>query len=170
MLGDAGANASVPCWVSRPQPACDGVGRRIALAGVVAATLASERVSFSAVIEGRPPCARSTPGVEGRRDDVGRTRRRRRVVKAAALIAAVTVVARLVGFVRLQMMAQTIGTSCLGTAYTTANAVPNLVFEIVVGGALAGSVVPLLAGSLTAVTCRRLARPSPRCTAGYSPC
>jgi putative peptidoglycan lipid II flippase len=46
-------------------------------------------------------------------------------------------------------MAQTVGTSCLGTAYTTANAIPNLVFEIVVGGALAGSVVPLLAGALS---------------------
>ncbi len=70
------------------------------------------------------------------------------VVSAAALVAAVTVAARLVGFVRLQVMAQTIGTSCLGTAYTTANAIPNLVFEIVVGGALAGSVVPLLAASM----------------------
>jgi putative peptidoglycan lipid II flippase len=71
------------------------------------------------------------------------------VVGAAALIAVVTVAARLVGFVRLQVMAQTVGTSCLGTAYTTANAIPNLVFEIVVGGALAGSVVPLLAGALS---------------------
>ena len=71
------------------------------------------------------------------------------VARTAALIAAVTVAARLVGFVRLQVMAQTIGTSCLGTAYTTANAVPNLVFEIVVGGALAGSVVPLLAAPLS---------------------
>jgi len=67
---------------------------------------------------------------------------------AAALIAAITVASRLVGFVRLQVMAQTVGTSCLGTAYTTANAVPNVVFEVVVGGALAGSVVPLLAGSM----------------------
>ncbi len=65
-----------------------------------------------------------------------------------AMIAVVTAASRVVGFARTWVLAQTVGTSCLGTAYTTANAVPNLVFEIVVGGALAGSVVPLLAGPL----------------------
>ncbi|MFZ0323691.1 MAG: lipid II flippase MurJ, partial [Actinomycetes bacterium] len=65
-----------------------------------------------------------------------------------AMIAVVTAASRLVGFLRTWLLAQTVGTSCLGTAYTTANAVPNLVFEIIVGGALAGSVVPLLAGPL----------------------
>ena len=65
-----------------------------------------------------------------------------------ATIALVTALSRVIGFGRTWVLAQTVGTSCLGTAYTTANAVPNLVFEIVVGGALAGSVVPLLAGPL----------------------
>jgi len=64
------------------------------------------------------------------------------------MIAVVTALSRVIGFGRTWVLAQTVGTSCLGTAYTTANAVPNLVFEIVVGGALAGSVVPLLAGPL----------------------
>ncbi|MFB9967790.1 murein biosynthesis integral membrane protein MurJ [Sinosporangium siamense] len=50
------------------------------------------------------------------------------------------------GFGKQLVFARTVGTDCLATAYFTANAIPNLVFEMVVGGALAGMVVPLLAG------------------------
>jgi putative peptidoglycan lipid II flippase len=69
-------------------------------------------------------------------------------VTAAALIAGVTVVARLIGFLRFIVLAKTVGTSCLGDAYATANAVPNIIFEVVVGGALVAVVVPLVAGAL----------------------
>ncbi|MCL3861971.1 murein biosynthesis integral membrane protein MurJ, partial [Actinotalea sp. K2] len=40
------------------------------------------------------------------------------------------------------------GQSPTGTAYATANLLPNVLFEVVAGGALAGAVVPLLAGPL----------------------
>ena len=54
MLGDSGANAAGAllgvAWAARlPRPA-----RLLALAGVTALTLASERVSFTAVIERTP--------------------------------------------------------------------------------------------------------------------
>jgi len=65
-----------------------------------------------------------------------------------ALIGVVTMVSRIVGFGRTAVMSQSLGASCLGSAYTSANAIPNLVFEMVVGGALAGAVVPLLAGAV----------------------
>jgi peptidoglycan biosynthesis protein MviN/MurJ (putative lipid II flippase) len=39
-----------------------------------------------------------------------------------------------------------VGTTCLGTAYTTANMVPNIIYDIVLGGALSSVVVPVLAG------------------------
>jgi putative peptidoglycan lipid II flippase len=69
------------------------------------------------------------------------------LVGAAALIAVITVVARIVGFARIVVFARTVGpASCLGNAYFTANTVPNIVFEIVAGGALASMVVPVLAG------------------------
>src|SRR3954462_7194125 len=71
------------------------------------------------------------------------------LVGAAALIAVITVVARLVGFGRIVVFAQSVGpATCLGNAYFTANPVPNIVFEIVAGGALASLVVPVLAGSV----------------------
>lgn len=65
---------------------------------------------------------------------------------AAVLIGAVTIVARAVGFARNLVFARTVGTDCLATAYFTGNQVTNILFEIVAGGALAGMVVPVLAG------------------------
>ncbi|MBG0816993.1 murein biosynthesis integral membrane protein MurJ [Planomonospora sp. ID82291] len=75
------------------------------------------------------------------------TRIGRGVAGAALLIGAVTVAARIVGFGRYYVQSHTVGNACLGTAYTTANYVPNIVFELVAGGALAGMVVPVLASA-----------------------
>ncbi|MGH3322487.1 MAG: murein biosynthesis integral membrane protein MurJ, partial [Streptosporangiaceae bacterium] len=70
----------------------------------------------------------------------------RGIAGAAALIAVVTVVSRAAGFGRYLVFAHTVGGTCLGTAYFTANMIPNIVFDIVVGGALSSMVVPVLAG------------------------
>ncbi len=61
-------------------------------------------------------------------------------------MAGVTVLARVVGFGRWLVFSKTVGAGCLAEAYATANQLPNVVFEIVVGGALAGAVIPVLAG------------------------
>jgi putative peptidoglycan lipid II flippase len=61
------------------------------------------------------------------------------------LIAIVTVLARAAGFVRVIVFARIVGPSCLGDTYFTANTVPNIVFDIVAGGALSSLVVPLIA-------------------------
>ncbi len=65
--------------------------------------------------------------------------------RAAALIAALTIVARMLGLVRTLVFSQTVGAGCLGTAYSTANLVPNIVYDIVLGGALTSIMVPVLA-------------------------
>jgi putative peptidoglycan lipid II flippase len=67
--------------------------------------------------------------------------------RAALMIGVLTVLARVVGFGRQVVFAHTVGTSCLGTAYTTANMVPNIIYDIVLGGALSSVVVPVLARS-----------------------
>lgn len=69
-----------------------------------------------------------------------------RVARAALLVAGVTVLARVVGFGRWLVFSKTVGAGCLAEAYTTANQLPNILFEIVAGGALAGAVIPVLAG------------------------
>ncbi|WP_017541755.1 murein biosynthesis integral membrane protein MurJ [Nocardiopsis halophila] len=69
------------------------------------------------------------------------------VAGAAALIAAVTALARLAGFGRTVVFSQTVGDTCVGTAYVTANQLPTVLFEVAIGGALAGMVVPVLASA-----------------------
>ncbi|WP_188193844.1 murein biosynthesis integral membrane protein MurJ [Nonomuraea sp. SYSU D8015] len=71
----------------------------------------------------------------------------RGVAGGAVLIGAITVLARITGFAKQYAFAQTVGTKCLAAAYMTANQIPNIVFEVVVGGALAGMVVPVLAAA-----------------------
>jgi len=73
-------------------------------------------------------------------------RRGQGIGRAAVMIGVITVLARLVGFGRQVVFAHTVGTTCLGTAYTTANMVPNIIYDIVLGGALSSVVVPVLAG------------------------
>ncbi|MEO6955237.1 MAG: lipid II flippase MurJ [Antricoccus sp.] len=72
-----------------------------------------------------------------------------RFARAALLIAALTILARLAGFGRNVVFARTVGQTCLGQTYQTVNTIPNIVFEIVAGGALASVVVPLLSGAIS---------------------
>lgn len=68
--------------------------------------------------------------------------------RAAGLIGVLTLAARLVGFGRIFVFATVIGVTTLGNVYQTVNTLPNIVFEIVAGGALASVVVPLLSGAV----------------------
>jgi len=85
----------------------------------------------------------------------GGTRQRNAGIgRAALLIGVITVLARLVGFGRQVVFAHAVGTTCLGTAYITANMVPNIIYDIVLGGALSSVVVPVLAGPTGGATDR----------------
>ncbi|GGQ86912.1 murein biosynthesis integral membrane protein MurJ [Couchioplanes azureus] len=72
------------------------------------------------------------------------------VAGAATVIAVLTVLARIAGFGRTVVFLQTVGKNGLANVYTAANTVPNIVFELVAGGALASLVVPLIAGAVEA--------------------
>lgn len=82
----------------------------------------------------------------------------RSLLGAAAGIAGVTVLARAAGFGRTAVFAQTVGLECLGSTYLAVNAVPNVVFEVVAGGALASLVVPVLAPALAAGAFEQVSR------------
>ena len=71
------------------------------------------------------------------------------LIGAAGTIALITVVSRVVGFGRWVAQASAIGPTPLGDAYNAANTLPNVLFEVAAGGALAGAVVPLIATALT---------------------
>ena len=46
------------------------------------------------------------------------------------LIGAITMLARVIGFGRQVVFAHTVQALCLGTAYTTANMVPNIIYDV----------------------------------------
>ena len=77
-----------------------------------------------------------------------RTRALTGLAGAAALVAGITVASRVAGFARWFVQSFSVGATSTGSVYNTANLVPNVLFEIVAGGALASVVVPLLAGPL----------------------
>jgi putative peptidoglycan lipid II flippase len=70
------------------------------------------------------------------------------VAGAAVLIAVLTLLARVAGFGRTLVFTNTVGAGSTGDTYQAANTVPNIVFEVVAGGALASLVVPMLAGGI----------------------
>ncbi|MCF2706166.1 virulence factor MviN [Arcanobacterium haemolyticum] len=67
---------------------------------------------------------------------------------AVGSIAALTLLSRLVGFVRTWVQNGALGDTAAGVAYSTSNTVPNVLFEVAAGGALAGAVIPVLSGFL----------------------
>ncbi|MGY1810129.1 murein biosynthesis integral membrane protein MurJ [Blastococcus sp. SYSU D00669] len=80
------------------------------------------------------------------------------VAGAAALIAVLTVLARLAGFGRTLVFTNAVGADSTGDTYTAANTVPNIVFEVVAGGALASLVVPMLAGGIASGNAEQVRR------------
>ncbi|MEP7766129.1 lipid II flippase MurJ [Sanguibacter sp. 26GB23] len=67
---------------------------------------------------------------------------------AAVMITAVTIASRLLGFGRWFTQAWQVGRGGVADAYAAANLLPNVLFEVAAGGALAGAVIPLLVAPL----------------------
>src|SRR5580692_7499838 len=67
--------------------------------------------------------------------------------RGTGVLRGLTVVARLLGLLRTLVFSQAVGANCLGAAYVTANQVPNLIYELVLGGVLTSAMVPVLARS-----------------------
>ena len=70
------------------------------------------------------------------------------VARAAAIIAVATLLARLAGFARTLVFSGSVGAGGVGDTYQTVNMLPNVVYEVAAGGALAAVAVPLIAGQL----------------------
>ena len=70
------------------------------------------------------------------------------IAGAAGLIAVLTLLARVAGFGRTLVFADSVRASGVGAVYNIVNAVPNVVHEVAAGGALAAVTVPLIASHL----------------------
>ncbi|MGW6575191.1 murein biosynthesis integral membrane protein MurJ [Streptomyces sp. NPDC054945] len=66
------------------------------------------------------------------------------VLRSGALMAAGSIVSRATGFIRSAVVAAALGAAFLGDSYTVANTVPNIIYMLLIGGALNAVFVPEL--------------------------
>ncbi|MGY1843385.1 murein biosynthesis integral membrane protein MurJ [Modestobacter sp. SYSU DS0875] len=66
------------------------------------------------------------------------------ILRAAGTMAVATLVSRLTGLLRTVVIAAALGVGLVNDAYNTANTLPNLVYELLLGGVLTSVIVPLL--------------------------
>ncbi|EAP99353.1 uncharacterized membrane protein putative virulence factor-like protein [Janibacter sp. HTCC2649] len=70
------------------------------------------------------------------------------LARAALVVAVATLLARIAGVVRTFVFSSSVGATPVGDTYQTINTLPNVVYEVAAGGALAAIAVPLVAGQL----------------------
>ena len=89
----------------------------------------------------RPDAATQQPA-----DDVAgmKTARTGGVVRAGAVMAVATLVSRITGFLAKVVILSVLGFGIVNDAYTIANTLPNIVFELLIGGVLTSVAIPLL--------------------------
>jgi O-antigen/teichoic acid export membrane protein len=66
------------------------------------------------------------------------------LLRSSGAMAVGTIASRVTGFVRSAILIYSIGTHDLGNAYNVANTLPNIVYNLALGGILSSVVVPLL--------------------------
>jgi putative peptidoglycan lipid II flippase len=66
------------------------------------------------------------------------------ILRAAGTMAVATLVSRITGLLRTMVLAAALGVGLFADAYNTVNTLPNIVYELLLGGVLASVVVPLL--------------------------
>ncbi|MGY1731458.1 murein biosynthesis integral membrane protein MurJ [Geodermatophilus sp. SYSU D01045] len=68
----------------------------------------------------------------------------RGILRAAGTMAVATLVSRVTGLLRTMVLAAALGVGLVNDAYNTANTLPNIVYELLLGGVLTSVIVPLL--------------------------
>ena len=66
------------------------------------------------------------------------------LLRSSAIMAAGTLASRVTGFFRSTLLVAALGSAALGDAFNTANTIPNIVYDILLGGVLTAAHVPLL--------------------------
>lgn len=66
------------------------------------------------------------------------------LMRSSAIMAVGTLASRVTGFFRSTLLVAALGSGALGDVFNTANTIPNIVFDILLGGVLTAAHVPLL--------------------------
>ncbi|MGH3544752.1 MAG: lipid II flippase MurJ, partial [Mycobacteriales bacterium] len=69
------------------------------------------------------------------------------VARHSSVMALGSLISRITGFARTAVIGAAIGAAVVGDSYQVANTLPNMVYELLLGGVLASVVVPLLVGA-----------------------
>jgi putative peptidoglycan lipid II flippase len=66
------------------------------------------------------------------------------ILRAAGTMAVATLVSRVTGLIRTVVLVAALGVGLVNNAYTTVNTLPNIIYELLLGGVLTSVIVPLL--------------------------
>ena len=89
----------------------------------------------------------SAPSADGRaRSDPGTTHR---LVRSSAVVGVGTALSRLTGFARIAAIAYALGVTRLTGVYSYANETPNIFYELLLGGILTATLIPLFVRQIT---------------------
>jgi putative peptidoglycan lipid II flippase len=91
-----------------------------------------------------PPNEAATPEQAAARDEAAAAAAASSGLRSTGAMAVGTLASRATGFVRNAVLIYAIGTLFLGDAYNLANTLPNIVYNLALGGILTSVVVPLL--------------------------
>ena len=73
---------------------------------------------------------------------------RDRLVRSSAAVATGTLLSRITGLLRVAVLAYAVGRASLADTYNIANSTPNIVYELLLGGVLSATLVPLFVEQL----------------------
>jgi putative peptidoglycan lipid II flippase len=73
---------------------------------------------------------------------------RERLVRSSVAVATGTLLSRLTGLLRVAVLAYAVGRASLADTYNLANSTPNIVYELILGGVLSATLVPLFVENL----------------------
>ena len=69
------------------------------------------------------------------------------LIRSSSLMGLGTIVSRITGFIRNLLLVAVLGTGILGDAYNVANTTPNIIYNLLIGGALSAVFVPQIVKS-----------------------
>ncbi|MEO6571726.1 MAG: murein biosynthesis integral membrane protein MurJ, partial [Ilumatobacteraceae bacterium] len=84
-----------------------------------------------------------------------------RLLKSNLVVAAGTALSRISGLVRVAVFAYVIGQKALGDAYSLANETPNIVYDLLLGGVLSATLIPLFTSFMAGAQAERGGRHGP---------
>ncbi|MCW2903168.1 MAG: integral rane protein MviN [Streptosporangiaceae bacterium] len=84
------------------------------------------------------------PGANGPAQPAEQDEQAPSLVRSGMIMALGTIASRVTGFLRTAVIVAALGTGLLANAYNTANTIPNLVYDFLMGGILTSVIVPLI--------------------------